>query len=70
MLACVEVVCSSLHSELLDLIYLTVTCVFMQVGESLCIDPKILQAVSDTLKEALGKQCHFLYLKESSRCDI
>lgn len=30
--------------------------VIMQVGESQCTDPKILQAVADTLKEAIGKE--------------
>jgi len=28
----------------------------MQVGESQCTDTKILQAVADTLKEAMGKE--------------
>jgi len=38
----------------------------MQVGESQCTDPKILQAVADTLKEALGKEIFPLFLD----CDV
>jgi hypothetical protein len=43
------------------------SCVIMQVGESLCIDPKILQAVSDTLKEALGKKSYLVFDYEGVR---
>lgn len=35
---------------------------YMQVGESQCTDSKILQAVADTLKEAIGKEYFHLFL--------
>lgn len=42
----------------------------MQVGESQCTDVKILQAVSDTLKEALGKKSHVALDSEGSQAYV